>query len=58
MTRRLFHLHELRETTTTMTSEDVTGPLLLAPAARLFCNRLRVRSLAAAWQPSSKIAGS
>jgi hypothetical protein len=36
-----------------MTSEGVTGPPLLALGVRPFCNRLRVRSLAGAFQPSS-----
>jgi hypothetical protein len=53
-----FRCHELREAITTMTSEDVSGPSHLAPAGRLFCNRLRVRSLAHALQPSGKTASS
>jgi len=58
MTRRLFITTDCEKAITTATSEDVTRRSFLAAAARLFCNRLRVRSLAGAFQPSSKIASS
>jgi hypothetical protein len=41
-----------------MTSEDVSDLPHLAPAGRLFCNRLRARSLAGALQPNGKTASS